>query len=94
MNYNDTCACAPSPVMKSPLAKSAEESTHEILIDIENIIPEIASHSNIIKAKIVGSEPCNPCDTVRNDCIIARLKDLRAQLREILGTLTDANVSL
>ena len=94
MNFNETCACAPSPIMKSPLTARAEESLNEILMDIENIIPEIASHSYVIKAKIVGPEPCDPNDSCRSECLVSRLQDIRSQLRSINGTLTEANASL
>jgi hypothetical protein len=95
MNYNDTCGCVPSPVMKNPLSARAEESVNDILIDIEDIIPEIERISDVIKGKIKDQEPCECCENSgRSDSLIPRMRKVRAQLRAICGTLSEANASL
>jgi hypothetical protein len=78
-------------IVKTP---KPEESINEILCDIENTIPDIANHSYVIRSKISGTEPCCEGGNVRTECLIARLRDIRSQLREIDNTLNDANASL
>ena len=81
-------------IMKASSPVTPKESVLDILLNIRDIIAEISSQSNTMKAKIVGEEPVPTGNDAPSSCLIGHLQIIHGELRTICNTLIETNHSL